>query len=188
MRLCILREDLTLEFHAIDALSIKSLDKHSAVWRRLYFYRHLVGTLCEIRRALQSLLKVAEFQKIVKAKPLKWRAHFNDLVRKLDDDYLLIKDTRDTISGHVLHKGVIQVLENMEHDAFSYLEVGLKKKQTHCLFAGEVTARMLVAGVPVKEREAEVIRRVKSISRHLHVSSLIDIIFAMYVGSRKLFD
>jgi len=188
LRLCILREDFTLELQAIHASSIESLDKHSATWRRLYFYRKMVGTLFEIRRALQCLLKIAEWQQLLEAGPPKWRTHFIDLVKKLEEDRQLIKDTRNMIGGHVLQKGVAQVLKDMEHDAFSYLEVGAKKKQTHYVFAGEITARMLVTDVPEAKRNEEIERRAKSISRHLPVSNLIDIIFTMYVDSRKLAD
>jgi len=44
-RLCILREDFSIEMCGIHASEIKKLDGNDVVYRKLYFWRRLVGTL-----------------------------------------------------------------------------------------------------------------------------------------------
>jgi hypothetical protein len=68
-RLCILREDFALEMQGLYKRGIKPLDSHSAIWRKLYFWRNLVRTLLEIRKTLESLNTVLEFKRVLKKHP-----------------------------------------------------------------------------------------------------------------------
>jgi hypothetical protein len=61
-RLCILREDLLLELHAMAAGKIPRLDDNTDGYRRLYFWRNHLRTLEETRHALNHLASNAAFR------------------------------------------------------------------------------------------------------------------------------
>jgi len=187
-RLCILREDLFLEMAGIYASRIKTLDSHSVVWRRMYFWRHLVKTVGEIRQTIDTLNGVPEFRRVFKKQPTEWRKKFDSMVKKLAQERLLVKEMRDSLGGHVLHKTVEQALNDMPMDKFGDLELGRKAKNTHYRFAGEIVVEMLIAGVPEAQQEAEVKRRFQAVADLLPVFELADIILTMYAGARKLVD
>lgn len=116
-RLCILREDFALEIWGLYATSIKRLDGHSVVWRRIYFWRNLVRTLGEIRRTIETLNTVPEFKKVFKAQPVGIRKKFEEMVKKLEKDQSLVQNMRDSLGGHVLQRTVEQALNALTSPA-----------------------------------------------------------------------
>src|ERR1700681_1036478 len=121
-RLCILREDFAIEMSGIHASGIKKLDGNDVVWRKFYFWRRLVGTLDEIRSALRTLQQLPDFQLIVNEQTREWRRWFDSSINELEKDRELIKTTRNSLGGHVLHSAVQTALHSMPGDNFSYLE------------------------------------------------------------------
>jgi hypothetical protein len=184
-RLCILREDFALEMWGIHASGIKALDKHSAQWRRMYFWRSLVRTLWEIRRALETLLTVTEFKRALVRRPA-WKKKFDNLIRKLAKNAGLVQRTRDSLGGHVLQRSVENALDGMTFDRYGYVEVGRTLKDLHYKFAGELVGEILLAGVPEAERIQEAEIHFRTIAELLPVFEIIDIIFTIYADSRKL--
>jgi hypothetical protein len=170
----------------IQASEIKTLDGNDVVWRKMYFWRQLVKSLGEIRSALQLLQSCSGFKEAFNTQAPKWRQRFKKSVRTLDRDQELIKTTRDSLGGHVLLRTVEQALNNMPGSKFSYLEVGNVAGRTHYRFVGEIAVEMLVAGVEEREQEKILHSHLETIAPHLAVFSLIDDIFKMFVGSRKL--
>ena len=61
-RLCVLYDDLTLEFTAANEDAIPLLDKSGRDNRRFYFVRRTLGTLSELRGAIGALEKSTTFQ------------------------------------------------------------------------------------------------------------------------------
>ena len=187
-RLCILREDLALEMWGLYARSLGRLDKHSVIWRRLYFWRSLVKTLWEIRKTIESLNTVPEFKKALKGQPVEKRKQFEKVVKQLETHQDLVRKFRDSLGGHVLHRTVAQALKDMPFGQFGYVEVGGKQATMHYKFAGEIVVRMLVEGVPEALEEIEAKRHFQTIAGLLRVFSLIDLIFAIYTDGRNLLD
>jgi hypothetical protein len=187
-RLCILREDFALEMWGLYATSIKRLDSHSIIWRRMYFWRNLVRTLWEIRRTLETLNTVPEFKRVLRAQAVGTRKKFEEMVKKLEKDQTLVQNMRDSLGGHVLQRTVEQALNDMPLDKFSYIEVGSTLKKTHYKFAGELVVEMLLAGVPEAQRQTEAERHFRTIAGLLPVFALTDIILTMYADARNLMD
>jgi hypothetical protein len=186
-RLCILREDFAIEMSGIHASEITKLDGNDVVWRKFYFWRRLVGSLGEIRGALQTLEQLPDFQLIVNEQTPEWRKWFKSSIDQLETDRELIKRTRDALGGHVQHTAVQTALNSMPGENFSYLEVGTKAEKTHYRFAAEIAGEMLhQTDAPESERQANLHSQFVAIAEHLDVFSLIDTIFKMYVDSRKL--
>lgn len=187
-RLSILREDFALEMRGLYKPHIKSLDEHSAIWRKLYFWRNLVRTLLEIRKTLESLNTVPEFKRALKKQPARWQDKFGVMVRKLEKAEGLVEEIRNSLGGHVLQRSVERALNNMSADRWSYIEVGETLKKTHYKFAGELVGEILLAGVPEKGREAELEMQFKTIADLLPVFELAEIIFTIYAEARKLHE
>jgi hypothetical protein len=187
-RLCILREDLALEMWGLYARGLGRLDRHSLIWRRLYFWRNLVKTLWEIRKTIESLNTVPEFKRALKIQPARRRKQFEKVVMQLETHQDLVKKMRDSLGGHVLSRTVEQALNNMPFGQFGYVEVGGKQKDMHYKFAGEIVVRMLLGEVPEALEEIEANRHFKTVASLLQVFSLIDLIFSIYTDGRNLLD
>jgi hypothetical protein len=187
-RLCILREDFAIEMWGLYANSLRRLDAHSVVWRRLYFWRNLVRTLWEIRKTLETLNTVPEFKKAMKVQSVRTRKKFENMVKKLETNQTLIQRMRDSLGGHVLQRTVEQALNDMPFEQFGYIEVGRTLKETHYKFAGEIVVRMLLGGVSLDLEEIEVKSHFERIASLLPVFALTDTIFSMYTDWRNLLD
>jgi hypothetical protein len=186
-RLCILRKDFAIEMSGILAAEIKKLDGNDVVWRKFYFWRRLVGTLGEIRGALRTLEQLPDFQLIVNEQTKEWQQWFKSSIDQLETDRELIKTTRDSLGGHVLHTAVQTALNSMPGENFSYLELGTTAGKTHYRFAAEIAGEMLHrTDAPEPQRQADLHSQFVAIAEHLAVFSLIDTVFKMYVDSRKL--
>jgi hypothetical protein len=186
-RLCILREDFAIEMSGIHASSIKKLDGNDVVWRKFYFWRRLVGTLDEIRSALRTLEQLPDFKLVVNEQTREWRRWFDNSINELEKDRELIKTTRDSLGGHVRYTAVQTALNSMPGENFSYLELGATAGKTHYRFAAEVAGEMLHrTDAPEPQRQANLQSQLLAIAEHLTVFSLLDVIFKMYVKSRKL--
>jgi hypothetical protein len=186
-RLCILREDFAIEMSGIHAAEIKTLDGNDVVYRKFYFWRRLVVTLGEIRSALRTLQQLPDFQLIVNEQTCEWRQWFDSSIAELENDRELIKTTRNSLGGHVLHTAMQAALNSMPGENFSYLEVGATAGKTHYRFAAEIAGEMLHrTDAPEPQRQANLHSQFVAIAEHLAVFSLIDTIFKMYVDSRKL--
>jgi hypothetical protein len=187
-RLCILREDFGLELRGLHAARIKRLDSHSAVWRRLYFWRNLVRTLEEIRRTLEFLRTLGEFKKVLEKQSPRWKKKFETMVRGLAVEKAMVKGLRDSLGAHVLQGSVERALNSMSFDKMGYIEVGRTLKDTHYKFAGELVGEILFAEVPEEEREAVARKHFQTIAQFLPVLELTDILLTMYADARKLAD
>jgi hypothetical protein len=187
-RLSILREDFALEMWGVYKAHIRALDAHSAVWRKLYFWRNLVRTLLEIRKTLESLNTVMEFKSVLKKQPIRWQKRFRTMIGKLEKAEALVEEIRNSLGGHVLHESVEKALSNMSSEKFSYIEVGENLKRTHYNFAGELVGEILLAGVPEEEREAALAKQFETIAGLLPVFALTDIVFTMYADASKLHE
>lgn len=172
----------------IYARRIAALDRHSVVWRRMYFWRDLVKTVGEIRQTIDTLHTIPEFRAAVKGQSPQWRKKFDGIVRKLAQARVLVKKMRDSLGGHVLHQTVEEALNNMSMGAFSYIEVGPIAKKTHYKFAGDLVVEMMLAGVPEAQRETETERHFRTIADLLPVFQLTDIIVTLYADGRNLVD
>ena len=187
-RLCILREDFALEMQGIYVESIRPLDSHAPAWRRMYFWRNLVRTLLEIRKALETLNTIPEFKKALRKSPKVWQEKFAQMTKKLKQAETLVEETRNLLGGHVLQRGVEKALDNMDVERWGFIEAGRTLKQTHYKFAGELVGEILLAGVPEEKRMAELETHFQTIADLLPVYELSDIILTIYADHRRLVD
>jgi len=75
-RLCILREDLSLELYGIVGARFENIDNNSAEFRRMYFWRNSLRTLEEIKHSLNKINAQPSFRKALALEPPEVRAAF----------------------------------------------------------------------------------------------------------------
>jgi len=170
-KLCILREDIYIEFLALAADDITislpdipegskppGLDDNGAEYRRIYFLRASLRTLGEVRGAVTVLWRNTQFRDLYRKfdaeKYKKLSGYIEELEKNLDE----LKRIRDGLGGHVLPQAVTKALDTMEFDETGKFETGPKIKDTHLGFAGTICAKILLQDVPKNERETYLIK------------------------------
>lgn len=187
-RLCILREDLFLEMMGIWKTRIAVLDEHSALWRKMFFWRSLVKTIWEIRKTFETLNTIPEFKRVLQKQPVAWQKQYSKMVKLLNRHATLVEDVRNSLGGHVLSRTVEQALDGMSFDSFDYIEVGEMEKRTHYRFANSLVLEMVLKGVDQEKRLEEISRHFRTVADLLPVFTLTGILFTVYADARKLLE
>ena len=186
-RLCILKEDLELEYRGWHGQKIQELDVNQIPWRKLYFLRNIFKTMMEIHSAVNSLRLNREFNKAILQQPRPLQEAFEELSKIIAAAQPLIKGYRNSIGGHVLEKSVSNALNNLTQERSGVLEIDVAKKQSHFNFASELCMAILFDQYP----EDEQLQKAKEIIGELKKAlpfRAIDAIVAAYVDTRKLVD
>src|SRR3972149_363651 len=163
-RLCILKEDLSLEFNGMQPEPIIHFDKNSSVWRRLYFLRNFVRSLYEFRDAIKKLGNNKTFMNALLKEPQLIQDMFFELSKELDSNKSLITELRHNIfGGHVGEAAIKHALEKLDIDRKGLLEVELvfaehKRVNLHYKFASELIMAYLLAGISHGDQSQELER------------------------------
>ena len=185
-RLCILREDFALELRGLADASIKVLDQHSDRWRRIYFYRRSTRTLVEIRGAIESLSRSADFKKLLSLQTQPEQSEFRELKIRMNEAHERIKNIGNTIGAHVKHESVQNALERMSLDREGFLEIGQKLKATHYKFAAQLVVEIMLEGVGNADRQSRLESDFSGFGKLMEVLALIDKIVYWYMADRRL--
>lgn len=149
-RLCVLHEDLTLEFLGAEAEQIQQLDSTTMLTRRFYFLRRTLATIGEIEQAAHVLNRNKAFKQLKgsasSASPEAVRA-WNDAITFFAANHEFLGNWRDDLGGHVLDRvatyaidnltstiGTLEMLPNDFKMSFAYemVAIGLtRQKETH---------------------------------------------------------
>jgi hypothetical protein len=158
-RLCVLREDLYIDYLGMAAESPlsaimpskqaphPSLDDNGEPWRRLYFFRNAIKTLYEIKNALSALHDNRQFRRMLRNADQHCGSEFLSYLQMLDRQLDDLKRLRHALGGHVSREAVKQAFEIMDFDAIGTIEVGKLEKDTHFCFVHPLCVRMFFIGV-----------------------------------------
>ncbi len=185
-RLCILREDFSLELKIAYEDNIPSLDENGVDWRKIYSFRALCKTLLEIRGVVENLQKLQEFQSFLNDRPDIDKL-FDKLKEKLTQGHTIIKDIRNEVGGHILEKPMLEALENMDIERFGTLQLSSNFAKIHYKFVFELIMAMLFRKVPSQDQEQhskEILDNIFGVVYAL--MDVIDSIVIMYAKSRRL--
>src|SRR5437016_2353047 len=117
-RLCVLREDLYIEWLGLAAgeititlpdtaeLPFPSLDDNGDAYRRIYFLRASLRTLTEVYSAASSLRNNKDFRKLYRNFNQTKYDQFNEYLRALDKNLKELKRLRNALGGHVSKEGI----------------------------------------------------------------------------------
>jgi hypothetical protein len=101
--LCVLREDLVLEYQGIVADDLEVLDCSSRENRTTYFWRNSLRTLEEIKSGLNAVNAEVSFREALAKEPLEVREAFERLKKELNKtSHAYLRDLRNTVGAHLV--------------------------------------------------------------------------------------
>ena len=194
-RLCILREDLSLEIKGIVAGPFDSLDTNTIAWRHNYFFRNSVRTLQEIASALHGLRSVPEFKRTIQKRfSTGERKAFEEFCTQIQDAGGVIGEVRNIMGGHVKHMAVGKGLKLINHDRTGFWERPFSPEDrlahTRHTFVSELFIAVLQAGdrgddLPPRD-VTEVLEIAAVMAKLMAAIPHIDSLFELYVAERQL--
>ena len=122
-RLCVLYDDLQLEFAAANEDAISLLDKSGRDNRRFYFVRRTLGTLSELRGAIAVLEMNATFKARKAAWPDRARDGWNKAAASFNTNQKFLKNWRHDVGGHFLDAAATFAIVNVQPDAVGTIEL-----------------------------------------------------------------
>jgi len=145
-RLCVLYEDLRIEFYALREDSLPNLDVTDPRFRVNYFLRRAIATLVEFAEAVRLLSELDDFQQFVQSVDEPLRSYWSNGSSHFKSNERLLESIRNDIGGHFGSKAATYALENLSADAVGRMEFrGTGKEQTmHLHFAGELVATAML--------------------------------------------
>lgn len=186
-RLCILKEDLELEYRGWLGQEILELDVNQVPWRKLYFLRSIFKTMMEIYSAVHSLSMNQEFRNALRRQPKPLQNAFEELNHTMAAVHTLIKDYRNSIGGHVQEKSVANALHKISKDRAGFLEIDIAKKQFHFNFASELCMAILFDQYPEEQQLEKAKEIIGELKKNMPFRAIGAIVTA-YADSRRLLD
>ena len=122
-RLCVLYDDLQLEFAAAHEDTLPMLDKSGRDNRRFYFVRRTLGTLMELRGALAVLERNATFEARKATWPDGARDGWDKAAAFFTANHTFLKNWRNDVGGHFLDASAEFAIDNIEQDAVGVIEL-----------------------------------------------------------------
>ena len=152
-RLCVLYDDLQLEFAAAAEEKIQLLDTSGRDNRRFYFVRRTLATLMEIRGAVAVLEKNPAFQTLKATWPTGAIKQWDASVAFFTANHLFLKNWRNDVGGHFLDASAEFAIDNLEPDTVGVIELYRRGTgaDVRLKFAYELVAVSLI-----KQRDATV--------------------------------
>jgi hypothetical protein len=152
-RLCVLYDDLQLEFAAANEETMPPLDKSGRDNRRFYFVRRTLATLMELRGAIAVLDQNATFQARKAAWPTGARDGWDKAAAFFTANHKFLKNWRNDVGGHFLDESAEFAIDNIEDDAVGTIELFRRGSGADVRIK---FAFSLVAVALIKQRDATV--------------------------------
>jgi hypothetical protein len=184
-RLCILKEDLEIEYSGFLEEDFQNLDKNGIPWRKLYFLRNIFRTMMEIHSAVHSLESNANFKNVISDQPETLRKAFDNLSIEMNSAHSLIKEYRNAIGGHVKEKAVMDALNNMPPSRAGFLEFEIDPNQYHLKFASELCMAIMFDEVPKEEQRKKAKDIISKLKNTLPFKA-IDAVITTYIKTHGL--
>jgi hypothetical protein len=184
-RLCILKEDLEIEFRGLLEPKIQPLDINEISWRKLYFLRNIFRTMMEIHSAIHSLKLNPDFQEAISKQPKSLQEAFEILSNDMLTAHALIKKYRNAIGGHVKEKTIMDALCKVSPKRTGFLEADVTRRQIHLNFTSELCMAVFFDEYPDEEqfeKAEEIISKLKKILPFKAIGAVIN----TYIDSRYL--
>lgn len=157
-RLCVLYEDLRVEMCGIAELSIPALDildsekdnsktpERIGKYRRYYFIRRSLGTICEFSEALRLIQEDPDLR-LASRVDEDVNATLRSAVALFDTNKSRLRVIRNDIGGHFGQQAALNALDHLRPDACSTIEL-VNGWELRLQFAGEIAASALLPHLP----------------------------------------
>jgi hypothetical protein len=186
-RLCILKEDLLIEWFGLKAAdTVEELDHSSSAYRSTYFLRGFIRSLSELASALHRLVSDPNFKVLLAKQTKELRTRFSDANMIREQVRETMKELRNAICGHVKESSIQEVLNVMSPDEIGIVEIGPKMISTHYKFAHNLVAGVFVKDMTPEEKRTSQVRGLQALADYGMVFILIDECVKMYIIDRRL--
>ena len=185
VRLCILKEDLELEYRGYLEPQIQPLDVNEISWRKIYFFRNIFRTMLEIDSVIHSLKMNHEFQRALSNQPIELKDSFDALSQNMLNAHDLIKKYRNCIGGHVQEKTIVNALKNLSSERTSFISCNVTRNLVNLNFTSELCMAVFFDEHPEEiqlDKAEEIISKLKSVIPFNAISAVI----TTYVRERGL--
>ena len=123
-RLCVLMEDLRIEWHCVSDDSISTDTEVDPHVRRVYFLRRVVATLVEFAEALRLLENDPDFECQVKSTfSERARSQWSDGIAFFKTEEKFLKDVRNDVGGHFGAAAAKYAVQNLSQNDDGKIEI-----------------------------------------------------------------
>ncbi|MCZ6800959.1 MAG: hypothetical protein O7F12_10770 [Nitrospirae bacterium] len=191
-RLCILVEDFILESRGVSGESLPILDELSPEWRKIYFFRNSIGTIHEIRGAIDNIRLNPTFKVYFDKQSTEEKNQFDKKFKALKAEEKTLKKIRNDMGGaHVLTEAVKIGLENLDPSEEGFVQAGGTLKNSHLKFVHKIVSGYLASQILEDGSHASVEEMKEFFERIIKTSSaaaaLVMIILGIFFKERNLF-
>lgn len=185
--LCVLREDLYIEFRGLHDDPIPVLDECSADYRQTYFYRNQYRTLHEIMRCIHNLWPHRTFMAEVYKLHPKIKDEFKRINRMLEQAQKFVEGVRNDVGGHLQPSAVRDGLPKIPAETICTYQQGTSPDTIHYQFALEILGATMLRHVPLSAAKKEYDDGFElMISLGVAALNFIDTLVYCYASVRKL--
>ena len=198
-RLCVLREDLYLEWLAMAAddisltlpnpaaanlgSTVPGLDDNGVEYRRVYFLRATLRTLTEVYSAVSALRNNQDFRKLYRNYSQQEYDRLVAYIKGLDRNLKELKRIRNALGGHVSKQGIERALDTMDFAETGEFEVGKRVMDTHYGFASTICGQIIMQDVPERRRQKHLLG-ITELNKE--TIDFVSHILSAYLADRKL--
>ncbi|MDH5427676.1 MAG: hypothetical protein OEY57_05820 [Nitrospirota bacterium] len=191
-RLCILVEDFILESRGVSGESLPILDELSPEWRKIYFLRNSIGTIHEIRVAIDDIRLNPTFKDYFDKQSTEEKNQFDKKFKALKAEEKTLKKIRNDMGGaHVLTEAVKIGLGNLDPSEEGFVQAGGTLKNSHLKFVHKIVSGYLASQILEDGSHASVEEMKHFFERIIKTSSaaaaLVMIILGIFFKERNLF-
>jgi hypothetical protein len=149
-RLCVLFEDLRVEYWGAKEESLQRLDTLSTQYRRFYFLRRSLVTLDEFGGAISRLNAVKSWRKKIEEQPSEQRKIWEDAIKFFGKSKDRFATIRNDIGGHYQERAARYAVESLSPGTTGDFDIVVEGEgaDTKLHFATELVARLLVKDMP----------------------------------------
>lgn len=125
-RICVLYEDLQIEFAGAIADQIEQLDQTDATTRRFYFVRRTLATLTEIESAINQLQMNACFRAAKAWWSVESLKTWDEAVAFFSGGHAFLRQWRNDLGGHFHDSAAEFAIDNIDDRTIGMMEVYLR--------------------------------------------------------------
>jgi hypothetical protein len=122
-RLCVLYEDMRLEYDGAEAETIPALDRIGRDPRRFYFVRRTLATFTEIAGAVNKLNSNPEFKRLKRGFDKETVRMWDKAAKWFEANRDFLKDWRNDVGGHLLDKAAGYAVDSIHETTVGAIEL-----------------------------------------------------------------
>jgi hypothetical protein len=186
-RMCVLFEDLRVEYEGAQADEIAVLDGNGRDSRRFYFVRRSLGTVWEITQAVHALNKSDLFKAARTGFQPESLLEWDNALTFFKSCHEFLKDWRDDVGGHFLDRAAEYAITEINYDDVGICELYKRGMGADCRlkFSFDLVAMALTRN-KAQETELQFLERAFTflVKAHAHATSAVQVVVNEFIWAR----